>query len=95
MRTVNIAELKSHLSSYLNEVRGGGEIVIRDRDTPIARLIPLSALDELDAEERALVAQGKLRPAEQALPRSFFSMPAPRLARRRIVAAVRADRDED
>jgi prevent-host-death family protein len=94
MRSVNIAELKSHLSSYLDQVRGGAEIVIRERDLPIARLVPLSAADELDAHERALVAQGKLRPAEQSLPSSFFAMAAPRLSRRRIVAALSADRDE-
>jgi prevent-host-death family protein len=95
MKAINIAELKSHLSSYLNEVRGGAEIVIRDRSRPIARLVPLSAVEELNAEERALIAQGKLRPPDQPLPDSFFDMPAPRVSLRRVVAAVRADRDED
>lgn len=95
MRTVNIADLKSHLSSYLSEVREGAEIVIRDRSTPIARLVPLTAIDELDAGERALIAQGKLRPPEQALPDAFFRMPAPRVSRKKAVGAVVADRDED
>lgn len=41
MRTeVGIAELKSRLSEYLRGVRKGGEIVIKDRETPIARLVP-------------------------------------------------------
>lgn len=37
---VGIAELKGKLSQYLRVVRQGGEIVIKDRDTPIARLVP-------------------------------------------------------
>lgn len=39
MRTeVKIAELKSKLSHYLRHAQKGNEIVIKDRDTPIARL---------------------------------------------------------
>ena len=37
---VGIAELKGKLSEYLRVVRKGGEIVIKDRETPIARLVP-------------------------------------------------------
>ena len=37
---VGIAELKGKLSEYLRAVRKCGEIVIKDRDTPIARLVP-------------------------------------------------------
>ena len=37
---VGIAEMKGKLSQYLRLVRKGGEVVIKDRDTPIARLVP-------------------------------------------------------
>jgi len=37
---VKIAELKSKLSEYLRSVRSGNEVVIKDRETPIARIIP-------------------------------------------------------
>jgi prevent-host-death family protein len=37
---VGIAELKDKLSEYLRAVRKGGEVVIKDRETPIARLVP-------------------------------------------------------
>jgi prevent-host-death family protein len=40
---VGIAELKGKLSEYLRAVRKGGEIVIKDRETPIARLVPYAA----------------------------------------------------
>lgn len=39
-KAVGVAELKSHLSEYLRQVRGGESIVILDRDRPIARLVP-------------------------------------------------------
>ena len=38
---VRIAELKARLSEYLRVVRHGKEIVIKDRETPIARLTPI------------------------------------------------------
>jgi len=37
---VRIAELKNHLSRYLRSVRKGHEIVVKDRETPIARVVP-------------------------------------------------------
>ena len=37
---VKIGELKNRLSAYLRAVRKGQEIVIKDRETPIARLVP-------------------------------------------------------
>lgn len=40
MTKVKIAHLKTHLSSYLKKVRAGEEVVVTDRDTPIARVIP-------------------------------------------------------
>ena len=36
-----ISELKARLSSYLDAVRRGHSIVVLDRNTPIARVIPL------------------------------------------------------
>ena len=40
MRTAKVSELKAKLSAYLAEVRGGGTIVVYDRNTPIARVVP-------------------------------------------------------
>lgn len=59
MKVVNVAELKNNLSKYLRLVRAGEEVLIRDRNLPIARLVPLD-LDDVSAEELELVAEGKL-----------------------------------
>ena len=40
---VRIAEFKSKLSKYLRSVQRGNEIVVKDRDTPIARVVPYRA----------------------------------------------------
>ena len=94
MQSVNIAHLKNHLSGYLNRVRGGEEVLIRDRNVPIAKIVPLPSAGDLGAEELALAAPGILRLPEAPLPHSFWSMPAPRLSVRRAVAALTSDRGE-
>src|SRR5205823_2850496 len=60
MRSVNVAELKNKLSKYLTFAKGGEEIVIRDRNLPVAKLVPFST-DEGSEEELLLVAAGKMR----------------------------------
>jgi len=40
MRRVKIAELKNHLSQHLRAVEAGDEVVVTDRDRPIARIVP-------------------------------------------------------
>ena len=39
-QSVQIARLKAQLSAYLRSVRRGGELVVMDRKTPVARLLP-------------------------------------------------------
>jgi prevent-host-death family protein len=47
MKGVGIAELKSHLSEHLREVRRGGTVTVLDRGQPVARLSPLEGAGEL------------------------------------------------
>lgn len=42
MKRVKIAELKNRLSEHLRAVEKGAEVVVTDRDRPIARIVPLS-----------------------------------------------------
>jgi antitoxin (DNA-binding transcriptional repressor) of toxin-antitoxin stability system len=37
MRTVNIAELKSRLSTYLTYAKAGEEVIIRDQNQPATK----------------------------------------------------------
>ncbi len=43
MSNVRIADLKAHLSEHLRSVRDGGTVTVLDRDTPVARIIPIAA----------------------------------------------------
>ena len=40
MNRAKIADLKNNLSRYLSLVRKGGEIIVLDREKPIARIVP-------------------------------------------------------
>jgi prevent-host-death family protein len=39
IRTVNIHQAKTHLSRLIEEVRGGGEVLIAKAGKPVARLV--------------------------------------------------------
>lgn len=102
MKSVNIAELKNGLSKYLRLVRQGEEIVIRDRNLPIARILPFDA-EDLTGEELALVAAGKLRlPTKKfdvdeilAIGKEYFeSHPLTEEQERAIMNVVSEERDE-
>jgi prevent-host-death family protein len=98
MKTVNIAELKNRLSSYIQEVRAGEEIVVRDRNLPVAKLVPLGPTD-VSAEELALVASGELQlPTEKLNERAFWSIgadnPVTGPAMAAVLRAISDDREE-
>lgn len=95
MKTTNIAELKNRLSSFLADVKRGEEILISDRNKPIAKIVPLHNTQDFSAEELALAAAGVLRlPEKQALPESFWKEKRPDVASETAIKAVLDERDE-
>ena len=94
MRSTNIADLRNRLTQYLQEVRAGEEIVVRDRQRPIAKIVPFTVDDE-DADDAALVASGLMRKGSGTLPASFWRRRRSPVAVQAAAAAVRADRDAD
>lgn len=97
MRSVNIAELKNRLSHYLESVRHGEEVLIRDRDRPIAKIVPLANIDDYETEEAQQVAAGILRlPTKEGLPASFWKdKNLPHISLERVLKAVTDERDEE
>jgi len=94
MRSVNVAKLKDQLSKYLALVRHGGEVVVRDRNLPVAKLVPYSP-ESADDQEMRLAAAGKLRLPESRLDLKRLSrIPTGSVKGRQAVRAVLADRDE-
>jgi prevent-host-death family protein len=94
MKSVNIAELKNQLSRYLKEVKAGGEILVRDRDAPIARIVPLAHVPHQDDELLTLEAKGKIHLGGGAIEDSFWRTPAPRVSPAVLRRVVEEERDE-
>ena len=94
LKTVNIAELKNRLTVYLNEVRAGHEVLVRDRNTPIARIVPIGHGTDQDDELRALAVQGKVRLADKVMDESFWDLPAPRVSADALRDALNSERNE-
>ena len=44
MMQVKISELKNGLSSYLRKVKSGESVLVLDRNTPVARLVPIESM---------------------------------------------------
>ena len=76
-------------------MRAGGEIVIRDRNLPIARIVPLRDYSQIDAGLLHLEAQGKIRLGEGSIDDAFWKLPAPRVSPKVVRRAVNSERDED
>jgi antitoxin (DNA-binding transcriptional repressor) of toxin-antitoxin stability system len=94
---VRIGDLKNNLSAHLQRVRKGEEMLICDRDAPIARIVPLSQGEDFTEEEQALAAEGKLRlsrtSSSKAAWDAFWKLPAPKVDVDRALEALRADRE--
>lgn len=99
MKTVNVADLKNRLSSYLQLVREGEEVIVKDRNQPVARLTPYDA-SGLSEGERHLVAAGVLKLPEEQTPDwqtfldEYFARPGARISQGEIVRAVIEEREE-
>ncbi|QUD87679.1 type II toxin-antitoxin system Phd/YefM family antitoxin [Phenylobacterium montanum] len=53
MHTVGVFEAKNRLTALLDEVEGGGEVMITRRGKPIARLVPAETGFNRDKARRA------------------------------------------
>lgn len=94
MRSVNVADLKNRLRTYLTYAKSGEVIVIRDRNLPVAKLIPFTA-EGASEEELALVAAGAMRFPEEPLDLDqLWKMPRATVRGNAAVQAVLDERDE-
>lgn len=76
MKRVNIAELKAHLSSHLQSVRDGEEVLVCNRNVPVARIVAIH-LEDYSEHEQRLIARGVLKPPLKRRPMPT-SWPTPR-----------------
>ena len=67
MKQVRIAELKSKLSEFLRSVQHGESLVVLDRNTAIAHIVPIRGRSELRVRKPA---SGTPTPNRVPLPKS-------------------------
>jgi prevent-host-death family protein len=87
MLKVGVARLKAELSGYLKKVRRGQEVVVCDRETPIARLIPF----ERSEQRGGLI----VRPPTIALRIQDVPLPPPLPGGDRIVEMLINERQQE
>ena len=80
MESAGVAELKARLSEYLSRVKAGEEVLVTDRGIPVARLVPVGAAPDDEAETarlRAMEREGLVRLGSGKLPEGFFEKERP------------------
>jgi prevent-host-death family protein len=75
MKIVNISDLKAQLSAHIRLVKDGEEVLVCDRNKPVARIVPCRLRDHSE-QERRLVARGVLTLPSKKRPASV-SWPVP------------------
>jgi prevent-host-death family protein len=77
MRTAKISELKAKLSAHIQYVKNGEEVLIFDRNKPVARLVPAGPVDDYDEQTLRLIAKGVLTPPKMRRPEGY-KLPMPK-----------------
>jgi prevent-host-death family protein len=85
MKSVRVADLKGHLSEHLRSVRRGHPVMVMDRDTPIAQILPYRSEPTNLAVRQPKPGVGKPKD---------FRLPEPLKLRRDVVTLLLADRHE-
>ena len=99
MKTVQIGDLKNHLSAHLREVRNGEEIIVRDRNLPVAKIIRYVP-ESIEEQERILIEQGILRPPKnppkdrEKWLKEFLAEPRPKVSGKTAIQALLDEREE-
>jgi prevent-host-death family protein len=89
MRTAKISELKAKLSAHIQYVKNGEEVLILDRNTPVARLVPAGVVEDYDERTRRLIAKGILTaPQKPRVPGEAWPMPPGPMISREVMEQV-------
>jgi antitoxin (DNA-binding transcriptional repressor) of toxin-antitoxin stability system len=94
MIKVTISQLRNSLSAYLRKVRSGENVLILDRDEPVAMLERISAGEHPDARLVRLEQAGALRRSQTAQPREALTRTKPPRPARSVLEALLEERRE-
>jgi antitoxin (DNA-binding transcriptional repressor) of toxin-antitoxin stability system len=94
MRTVNIGDLKAQLSAHIQFVKDGEEVLVCDRNQPVARIVPCRFKRHSEREKR-LVARGVLTlPAKKRRASGPWPAPPGNVTDEAMERAWRAERED-
>jgi prevent-host-death family protein len=69
VKVAKIAELKNRLSHYVAYVKHGGEVLVMERDRPVAKLVPLAGRgDAVEGRIERLEQRGLARRGAGGVP---------------------------
>jgi len=92
-RTATVVELKARLSEHLRLVKAGHEVVITERNVPVARLVPLDDNERRSTRRLRLTRAGTLKPGSGKMADLLKHPPTPRSVPALTVDAVLEERD--
>jgi prevent-host-death family protein len=84
MKRAKVSDLKARLSGYLASVRAGDTVVVCDRNTPIARIVPYDERDDGFVVHEAEQPGADVRKIPRVKPRKRVD----------VVRMLREDRDQ-
>ncbi|HUF93717.1 MAG TPA: type II toxin-antitoxin system prevent-host-death family antitoxin [Candidatus Limnocylindria bacterium] len=92
MKTTGIANLKAHLSRYVEHVKGGEEVVITERGRAVAKIVPLATEGGRDSRRRRLARAGLLQLGRARIRASMLKAPSGPPVGTSVVDALIGDR---
>jgi prevent-host-death family protein len=91
MKMATITQVKNGLSAFVDAVRAGETVVITDRGVPVARLEPITTLDDPGGRLKRLERAGLVRTAAADPPLALLRSSPPRLKGRARAVEVLLD----
>ena len=76
MKQTSVSELKASLSGYLALVKKGSRIIVTERNTPIAQILPLAHGSGDLQERKELLRKGIIEMGNGRIPKEIFE-PSP------------------
>jgi prevent-host-death family protein len=91
MKTITVSKLKTSLSSCLNRVKAGDEVIVTERGKPIAKIVSIAPSGADTKKLREIEKKGLLTVGSGKLPKNFWSLPRPKDPKGLV---LKADLDE-
>ncbi len=72
--SVSVSALKASLRRYLRQVKAGEEVIVTERDRPVAKLVPVTGAASATAHLREMERDGRIRLGSGRLPADFWRL---------------------